>query len=115
MRTLSIYKIILPRISPNGLRTCLVADRIFPNLSSFTKLRILLIFFGFITSAFWVAAMITPWDLYGSTHLLLGIIYTTTGVVVLLVLAIMIFLKDSYPNKYAIILIYYFGLSISYC
>ncbi len=74
------------------------------------KLRIVLIFFGFITSTFWVAAMITPWDLYGSTHLLLGIIYTTTGVMVLLVLAIMIFLKDSYPNKYATILVYYFVL-----
>ncbi|MFX1445708.1 MAG: hypothetical protein ACFFHV_20015 [Promethearchaeota archaeon] len=74
------------------------------------KLRILLVFFGFITSSFWIAAMITPWDLYGNTHLLFGIIYTTTGVIVLLLLAIMIFLNDSYPNKYAFILIYYFGI-----
>lgn len=76
------------------------------------KLRILLIFFGIITSTFWIAAMITPWDLYGYTHLLLGIIYTTTGVMVLLLLAIMIFLNDSYPNKYAFILIYYFGIYV---
>ncbi len=74
------------------------------------NLSIFLILFGFITSIFWIASMITPWDLYGNIHLVLGIIYTTTGVIVLLLLAIMIFLNEDFPNKYAFILLFYFSI-----
>ena len=87
-------------------------SQFFKNTDLEKKLRLFLIFFGFVTSAFWVATMITPWDLYGNLHVSFGIIYTFTGVIVLFLLAIMIFSNESYPNKYAFVLLYYFGLYI---
>jgi hypothetical protein len=70
----------------------------------------ILIILGFVTSFFWIATMITPWDLYGNLHIVFGMIYTTTGFILLLLLAIMIFSNNSYPNKYAFVLLYYFGI-----
>ena len=61
---------------------------------------------GIISAIFMLVGYLTPWDVFGSIHVLCGLIFTATGLITLLLYAIAIIFKEQYSNKMALILLF---------
>lgn len=67
---------------------------------------------GIISAIFMLVGYLTPWDIYGSIHVLCGLIFTATGVITLLLYAIAIIYKEQYSNRMALILLFVFSFAV---
>ena len=67
---------------------------------------------GIISAFFMLIGYLTPWDIYGSTHVLCGLIFTATGVITLFLYAIAILFKKQYSNRMAILLLFVFTFAV---
>lgn len=67
---------------------------------------------GIISAIFMVLGYLTPWDIYGSTHVFCGLVFTATGVLTLLLYAIAILFKKQYSNKMAFLLLFVFSFAV---
>ncbi|MFX1399475.1 MAG: hypothetical protein ACFFAS_20815 [Promethearchaeota archaeon] len=67
---------------------------------------------GIISAIFMLVGYLTPWDIYGSTHVLCGLIFTATGMITLLLYAIAILFNEQYSNRMAMILLFVFSFTV---
>ncbi|MFX1395319.1 MAG: hypothetical protein ACFFAH_17405 [Promethearchaeota archaeon] len=67
---------------------------------------------GIISAIFMMVGYLTPWDIFGSTHVLCGLIFTSMGVITLLLYAIAILYNEQYSNRMAIVLLFVFSFVI---
>ena len=96
--SLILFVLALRDLFKNNVKTILIANFI--------------IILGIISAIFMLVGYLTPWDIYGSTHVLCGLIFTTTGVITLLLYAIAILFNEQYSNRMAIILLFVFLFTI---
>jgi len=68
---------------------------------------------GIVTAVFMIVGYLTPWDLYGSIHVLCGLIFTITGVITLLLYSIAILFKEQYSNRMAFVLLFVFSFAVT--
>ncbi|MFX1385234.1 MAG: hypothetical protein ACFFBP_22700 [Promethearchaeota archaeon] len=80
-----------------------IKKKIIPNL---------IMILGIISAFFILIGYLTPWDIFGSTHVLCGLIFTSTGVITLLLYAIAILYNEQYSNRMAIILFFVFSFAV---
>lgn len=75
------------------------------------KISNFIMILGIISGIFMLVGYLTPWDVYGSIHVLCGLIFTATGVVTILLYAIAIIFKEQYSNRMALILLFVFSFA----
>jgi len=92
--SLILFVLALRDLFKNNVKTILIANFI--------------IILGIISAIFMLVGYLTPWDIYGSTHVLCGLIFTATGLITLLLYAIAIIFKEQYSNRMALILLFVF-------
>ena len=69
---------------------------------------------GIISISFFIAGILTPWDIYNFTHLIFSNLFNFTGVIVIFFYSLAILLNKDYPNKYAYLYLGLFSFAMVY-
>jgi hypothetical protein len=108
-----IYVITCCILSISMIPFSIAISYFFKGNSLAKKLGYSIMTFGALTGIFMTATILTPWDLFGTTHLTLGIIYTFFWILTILFIVISILVNESlFPKKYAFILIIYLIIAV---